>query len=65
MWKRKPIPSHVTKAKRRLQQLKKKNEDLTRKLSALKTPNDDKQDKSNDKDNAGDAFGGKSSMKKE
>jgi hypothetical protein len=63
--KGRPVPSHVTKAKRKIQQLKKKNDDLTRKLSSLKTPNDDKQSKSKDKDNAGDAFGGKSSMKKE
>lgn len=57
--------SHAKNAKRKLQQLKKKNEALNRKLSAIKS-NDDKptkQDKQ-DTDNAGDAFGGKSSMKK-
>jgi hypothetical protein len=52
--------------KRQLQELKTQNEELTRKLSALKSDGD----KSNEKDidtkehNAGNAFGGKHSMKK-
>jgi hypothetical protein len=50
------------KAKRKLQQLEKTNEELQRNLSALqKSTTDDDKEKN---DNAGDAFGGKSSMHK-
>jgi hypothetical protein len=56
-------------ARRQLQELKKKNEELTRNLSTLKSDGgDNKRSDAKDNDakdqNAGDAFGGKNSMKK-
>ena len=57
-------PSQAKKATQKIQELKKQNDDLKRNLSALTAGELDAEPAAETPDHAGDAFGGKESMKK-